>query len=275
MPGDRSQSRFVRTAATSTAKSSPTTSALTRPSLTNCCAAAKTHFAQRRSHPLEPALLLSQQSLRATGVQAPQAPHEVQDQTPHGTADGPLPSAARSQDCRTRGRQRACDRPTRLPARRPAAADTSPAACVGPWCVACVVTSFEHLHGAAACSMAADLKPSSLVELYRAAIQHDNSDQDRLDLVLSHPDREICPAAGHRWIFRWCANLGSPGRSQCDALPRRRPGGACDVPDGRRGGKAVIPRAAAACLTLRCSKTAEGWPLSASSVHVPRCCATA
>jgi hypothetical protein len=97
------------------------------------------------------------------GVQVSQTPHEVQDRTPPGPADGPRPSAARSQDCRTRGRQRACDPTTRLHARCPAAADTSPAACVGSWCVACVVMSFEHLNGAAAGSMAAGVRWATAV----------------------------------------------------------------------------------------------------------------
>jgi hypothetical protein len=45
-------------------RSSPKTPALARPSLNNCCTAAETPYARRRSHALEPALL-SQQPLHA------------------------------------------------------------------------------------------------------------------------------------------------------------------------------------------------------------------
>jgi hypothetical protein len=63
-------------------------------------------------------------------------------------------------------------------------------------------------------------------------------------------------------------------RSRRAAFPRRRPGGACDVLDGRRGGKVVTQCAATGELTSRCSTTADVHPLSAASVHEPRSSAT-
>jgi hypothetical protein len=93
-------------------------------------------------------------------------------------------------------REAAVDPPTRLHARCPAAAGTSPAACVGPRCVACAARSFEHLHVAAAGSMAADLKPSSppggTVSGCPSA-RRLRSSSARPRAVASH--RDTCPAA--------------------------------------------------------------------------------
>lgn len=134
-------------------------------------------------------------------------------------------------------------------------------------------------------------EPSSSVELYRAALQREVSDQISSSSCGLIPPRHLpssgvvltggrsatfcASAAWRRLVSRCCANEALPDRSRRAALPRRRPGGACDVSDGRRGGKVVIQRAGASALTPRFTATAETSPLSASSVHDPRSCATA